>query len=282
MLKKHCRVVSLLLVLVMVLSLASCGKKTEPNPDSDLKKPNEGLSFLNPLNIPTKAEPATMVDTGLALLAAEVNSEINSDAIGWLEVPNTSIDEVVAWYPKDVNSFYLRRDINKKDSWYGTYFADFRSTFNGGREGMSQNTTIYGHSMEDDPNGKAFSQLKKLLDEDFAKKTPYIHFSTVDEDMAWEIFAVYYTTISLDYNNVKYEGAEFDNLMKDVGSRSIYKYDTEVKPTDKIITLSTCCYNFTASYPNNYRYVVMAKLVKPGEQLKTEASFTKNPSPAAP
>lgn len=280
-------VLSWLLLLALVLSLAGCGGGAQRNPDAespssgDLEPQPPQTLFLNPLEIPLKAAVPSVLDTGLQEMAIGRNT-LNSDTIGWLKIPDTTIDDVVMFYPGDRNQFYLRRDFNKLDNWYGSYFADYRSMFEGGWSGLSRNTVIYGHSMEDNPNGKAFSQLKKFLTEDFAREHPYIYFSTTDEDMAFEVFAVFYATIDLPYNRPNPSDEDFLNIVEEVRARSLYNYDTQVKADDKILTLSTCCYNFTTAYPNNYRYVIMAKLVKPGNKLTDEASFTKNPSPKAP
>lgn len=302
------RVLALILSVVIVLSITACSGRPEQasdgasvssvssNASSTSSSGGAGRMFANPLPIPSKASTKGVVDTGFMSIAQEKH-EINSDTVGWLNVPGTSIDDVIVWYPGDYElllagkeAYYLRRDFDKvvnpgtnNATRFGTYYADFECSFNGGWQGLSRNTTIYGHSMTDNPEDKAFSQLKKLLDEDFAKKTPYIYFSTTDEDLAWEIFAVFYTKIDLEYILPNMTDEQFKEIVIDgVLPRSIYNYDGEVTKDDKILTLSTCCYGFTSSYPNDYRYVVMAKLVPTGKATKTEAVFTKNPSPQAP
>jgi len=105
----------------------------------------------------------------------------NSDTVGWLYVPGTSVDDVVVHYPHDANEFYLRRNFDRRTSMSGVYFADFRNTFDGTAAGLSRNTVIYGHSLDwnDDPDAPYFDQLKRFLDEDFARQNPYIFFSVV-------------------------------------------------------------------------------------------------------
>ena len=288
------RILAWLLLAAVIFSLAGCGAKTpEVVEEEDPAMQTEGidtlLAFFNPLAIPTAASKSGLLAIDLMRKAKE-KVPLNGDTVGWLQVPNTEIDDVILWYPGDRNAYYLRRDFNKVENTgplqtqYGSYFADYRCTFDGGRQGLSHNTVLYGHSMEDDPDGGGFSQLKKYLDEDFAKANPYIYFSTTDEDMAWEVFAVFYSTVELPYNRPNMATAELSQMqiLSECLKRSIYSYDTDLSAEDKILTLSTCCYNFTTSYPNNYRYVVMAKLVKPGEILAEEAALVKNPSPKAP
>jgi sortase B len=292
------------MAFILLFSLAGCADTPEPaesasssessaSAEPSSQPEEEAPGFLNPLPIPTAASTVGIVNTGFKE-EARARYGRNDESIGWLSLPNTSLEDVVMFHPvaeetTEEKFYYLRRDFDKVPntgplaSQFGSYFADWRSTFGGGRTGLASNTTIYGHSMSDDPEGDGFSPLKKYLDEDFARETPYIYFSTLEEDMAWEVFAVFYATVNLAYNKAQFaDDAEFMDIIDECRSRSIYNYDTEVTEKDKILTLSTCCYNLTASYPNNYRYVVMAKLVKPGQKLAEEASFEVNPSPAAP
>ena len=59
---------------------------------------------------------------------------------------------------------------------------------------------------------------------------------------------------------------------------SFYDYDVEVTSNDKILTLSTCTYRLADDtklhYPNDYRYVVMAKLLPADAVLEDTVSLT--------
>ena len=83
--------------------------------------------------------------------------------------------------------------------------------------------------------------------------------------MVWQVFAVFYTDIKFDYINPNPADATFNSLIKKAQDLSFYDYDVEVTSNDKILTLSTCTYRLADDtklhYPNDYRYVVMAKLL---------------------
>jgi sortase B len=281
---------------------AGCGERVEPEPSSSStlssasSKPEDTVKppvFANPLPIPAAASTVGVLKTE-NLAKVKEKYEINDETIGWLQVPTTTIDEQVMFHPVERTApstekfFYERRDINKVrntgplETQFGSYFTDYRSTYDGGRGGLSRNTVIYGHSMSDNPEGGGFSPLKKYLDPEFAKATPYVYYSLADEDIAWEVFAVFYTTVNLLYNVPDPTDEEFTALMEECRARSIYNYDVEVTEKDKILTLSTCCYNIDAFYPNKYRYVIMAKMVEPGHMTAKEATFTKNENVKAP
>ena len=67
----------------------------------------------------------------------------------------------------------------------------------------------------------------------------------------------------------------------------MFNYDVDVTIGDTIITLSTCVYSIPTpgggviplSYPNDYRFVVMARLVERGRELNASVSLTVNPNP---
>ena len=219
--------------------------------------------------------------------------EKNPDTVGWLYMKNTVIDEaVVKVNYNDNNEYYLRRTSLGEPStgdysvgWYGCYFADWRCTV-GARSLLSKNTVIYGHSMTDNVNAgedyqKKFTELKRYLDIDFAKNNPYIYFSTPQSDMIWQIFAVFYTKTDFAYNTPDPSNADFLSIITEARKKSIYNYDIDVGISDNILTLSTCCYNYdgkSLGYPNDYRFVVMAKLLPADAALAETVTVEANPS----
>ena len=275
-------VIGLCLAVSLGASLASCGHSPPPvvEESEPHQKPAEPkLQMLPPPGVSNLPPPPSFVEQ-----IADKHGQ-NADTVGWLYIPGTTIDDVVVHYPDDANEFYLRRNFDKRTSKAGSYFADFRNTFGGGREGLSRNTVIYGHSLDfnDSPDSPYFDQLKNFLNEDFARQNPYIFFSVAEEDLAWEVFAVYYATISLPYNTPDFTDAEFADMLLEMQKRSELIYDVEVGEGDKILTLSTCTYVFTPGvYPNRYRFAISARLVGEEEPLRETAELKRNPAPKDP
>lgn len=282
---------ALILCFAVGFTAAACASKAVPVPsESDLGTPSltegagDGKTLVNTLELP--AGPYAKFALPKFTQEIQEKYELNSDTVGWLMVPNTTIDDVVVWYPGDRNQYYYRRNFEKRESFNGCYYADFRCTFDGKAAGLAPNTVIYGHAMSDDPLDarKLFSPLKFFKDPEFAKENPYIYFSTSEEDLLWEVFAVFYAMDTLPYNNPS--PPDFAGIISECTKRSIYTYDTQVTAGDKILTLSTCTYSLPdgtpISYPNHYRYVIMAKLVTDKSKLKDEAEFVINPAPKAP
>lgn len=283
-------VLCLMLALTMVLAMAGCGGDPATNPssvsDSDAISGGGSISGSgDPSGSDVSGSGGKDTRTSkqiFADLAKKTVSfyELNNDTVGWLYVPGTSIDESVVQTTD--NNFYLRRSNMKKNATDGCYFLDFRVNL-GTRSQMSKNVVLYGHSMDDDPNGARFSQLKRYLDLDYCKENSYIYFTTPDGDnMVWQIFAVFYTDISFEYHHPNPDNAEYLNIITDARKRSEFNFDVSVGVNDNILTLSTCTYLIDPANRSNYRYVVMAKLLPAGTEPSDEVKVEVNPAPKKP
>ena len=289
----------LAMLLALCLFLQGCNgsfekEKLLEEPEKEvLKEPvkevvEEPVLEPQPLEIPNKAE------------LVKGAHEINPDVVGWLYIPGLEdIDSGVCNDGKK-NYTYRNRDVTGKETekyWIdGAFYTNFRNTFGETAEDLSTNTVIFGCSdlgnsiqnSDDDPAGPRFSQLFSFRDPEFARKTPYIYFSTVNENYLWEIFAVFYNDAEIDGGKMLWyiepEPKEsYQKLLDTARERSIYNYDVEVTAEDKILTLSTSTVGFGLDERSRYRYVVMAKLVKETEGLlEKEAALTLNANAPIP
>lgn len=181
----------------------------------------------------------------------------NPDTVGWLQVPGTDINESVVQTHN--NSYYLRRDTRKRDTVYGCYFADYECSV-GGRDTLSPNTVIYGHSdLTDNPDGPKFSQLFRYADANFASENNRILLSTPEQTLEWEVFAVFYTTTAFDYIQVNNTPQVQRSILDNAKKLSLHSFGIEPADTDKILTLSTC--SVRDGTDGTHRFVVMARLV---------------------
>lgn len=284
------RLLALLLALCMVFAFAACGKDPA-NPDPvDPSNPAGPVDPANPDDPtqPTKEEQLkelqkTMLENTLAM------QQKNKDTIGWIYIDGTTVNDVVVKVNyNDDNKYYLRRNANGENDNDGCYYADWRCK-TGNRNSISKNTVVYGHNLgrsanglgtdyKNHANGPKFAQLLKYQNEEFAKTHPYIYYSTIEEDMVWQVFAVFYTDIKFDYIDPNPADATYNSMLKKAQDLSFYKYDVEVSSNDKILTLSTCTYRMADDtklhYPNDYRYVVMAKLLPADAVLEDTVSLT--------
>lgn len=235
------------LVIVCLIVVFVCifvSGKPQEKPVAKLPSSSAAVrSSSQALPVPTKME-----------LMKQAKKE-NSDTIGWLTVPGTTIDMAVV--QTDDNSFYLKHNLKKKYYWKGWPFLDYRDS----ADPLPRNAIIYGHNMGD---GMLFGQLKMYNDVSFLNKNPVIYFGTGTGDHYWKIFAVYTCSVDFYYIDTDFSSDKsFGRFLNSLESHSIYKTDVDVTPQDKIITLSTCTYEF-----KNARFVVQARLVRPGESVK--------------
>ena len=214
--------------------------------------------------------------------------QINQDVEAWINIPGSAIDFPVMKWTSDNNSekcFYDRKDEYKNYSFAGSIYSGNGIVFSP-FEALSNNLILHGHNLDDNPNGKKFAQLVKFQNIEFAQKTPYIFITTPDNQLIYEIYAVFFTDINFECYWVGLDETKQSQMISEAKQRSEYIYDVEVSGKDKIITLSTCTYKFGAygsPGQKNTRFVVQGKLLDNNNvNMKSFASLKKNPSPKQP
>ncbi len=306
------KVAALIMACMIAVAVVACDEETPPDstsgsmsissapispsqststsqPSSDSSAPESSTSITAPETssappadtIIVQPETRTPAEIQQAMLVSMVETHAqNPDTVGYLYIPGTTIDEPVVQMID--NDYYLRRDYLGNEDFYGSYFADWRAQM-GSRDVLSPNTVIYGHNATppDNPNQVKFAQLLKYTDEDFTKDHQFIYFSTPESDMVWQIFAVFYTTTDFQYHNPNDNPTDQLNVINRARAASQYNFGVDVTASDNILTLSTCTYSLDPNYPNEYRYVVMAKLLPEGA-AQTPATVEVNPSIVAP
>jgi sortase B len=175
--------------------------------------------------------------------------QINPDIIGWVKIPNTVIDYPVL-QGKD-NEYYLKHSVNREKISAASIFMDYRNN----AKIPDFNTILYGHNMRD---GSMFAYLSKYKQENFFKTHPFIYFDTPYSKGIWQVFSIYVTDTKFDYIKTNFESAyEYDEFINSICLKSIFKNKVQITPQDRILTLSTCSYEF-----KNARTVIHAKLLR--------------------
>lgn len=174
----------------------------------------------------------------------------NPDTAGWLQVGGTNIN-----YPfvqTSDNKFYLNHNFNKIKNIAGWAFMDYRNN----KYEYDRNTIIYGHALK---SGAIFGTLKNILKENWQNNTNnhIVKLSTETENTLWQVFSVYTVPTTSDYLQTTFLSDEefltFANMLKD---RSVYNFNTNINPTDKILSLSSCYIT------SDNKVVLHAKLIK--------------------
>lgn len=209
-------------------------------------------------NSPTKFQEKDNVEDDVSgfsipdsLVDMDALKELNNDAIGWIQIPDTNID-----YPilqAEDNERYLRRTITGESNKAGCIFTDYRieSPF------KEANTLIYGHNLL---NGKMFSNLMKYEDKSWWESHPLIYIQTEDGVLAYEIYSCYRT----DDNSSTYtfgletETEEYQVYLDYTIEQALYSTNIQPEYIKEILTLSTC-----TNDEDTERFIVHAQKITP-------------------
>lgn len=119
-----------------------------------------------------------------------------------------------------------------------------------------ENTVLFGHHMR---NKTMFAQLKKYKEKEFFYGDNDIVIEVEnDKVLKYKVFSAYVTDSKDNYIKTNFDDKDqYKEFLEDIKNKSQYKSDIDVNENDKIITLSTCSYEF-----NDARMVVHGKLLK--------------------
>jgi len=211
----------------------------------------------------------------------DVLNGINDEIKGWIDIPNTDINYPVLRHEGDGvgNQYYLHRNFDKSYLFAGSVFIDYRSK--AGEK--SRHIITHGHNMN---NGSMYADLvdygKYTGNLDVYKNAPSLFFHTEDGVHQWVIFSVYKTsTLERHGEFFNYligdfsSSAQYMNYIYNVRMRSLFDVPVPINENDRIMTLSTCSYEYT-----DFRTVVVARMVRPGEDISKyveNAQLNENP-----
>ncbi|MEG2073609.1 MAG: class B sortase [Angelakisella sp.] len=203
--------------------------------------------------------------------------EINPELVGWLEVGELSTPVVQT----DNNEYYLKHDFYGKEDAHGTVFADTRNSLTEPQD----NIILYGHNYQ--KSKQIFYEVERYKEIDYVQAHPIISFTTLAEKRDYLVFGLFVSNTELsqgdvfDYHNMlSFSTVQaMNDFIGEVKKRSLLTSDIAVNADDRLITLSTCGYDFAGE-----RIVLMARLLREGETPETLAStvYGVNPSPQMP
>lgn len=208
---------------------------------SDTLSAAPSLPMVNPTPVPEQGH--TSVDLSACLA-------INADFIGWLQIPDTTVDYPVV--QTDDTDYYLNHMFTGKQSYIGTLFSLGKTDF----QTPSRNIAIYGHHIRSNDQ-VMFSPLLGYKSEAFYADHDTIYFDTLYHAGTYKIFA------GLNMHNGDWEPSTADftsddaflDFIRQAEAQSLYDTGITVQTTDHILTLITCDRSYGGG---DGRLVVMA------------------------
>lgn len=204
----------------------------------------------------------------------------NDDLAGWISIPGFGINLPIA--QGSDNNYYLKKDIYGKYTRYGVPFFDYRMT---DLVNLHRNTVVYGHNMRHDD--LIFGMLENYREIKGGFDTaPVIECNTIYGDHTWFVYAVFITNAEesddngyvFPYNFIDVGNAKFEDYIEEIDKRKLYTTGVDISSSDKILTLSTCSYDF-----DDARLVVVARERREGESINVDTSKAyKNDNPKYP
>lgn len=204
-------------------------------------------------------------------LSFEEIKKINSDIVGWINFPRMGIDYPVLQSAKDEPEYYLKRNYKKNYSDHGSIFLNSHSDI-----ASSKNLILYGHSMND---GSMFAPLLKYTPSVY-KKAPILNFDIDGQAGQWKVISIFKTNtlssqgpvfnfLQTDFKNDN----DYMNFIYQLRIRSLVNAPVDFIPSDRIVMLSTCSYEF-----DEFRTVLVARQVREGESPSVDVSKSKQNS----
>lgn len=161
---------------------------------------------------------------------------VNPEVVGWLTIDGTDIDYPIAQHSD--NDYYLHHLFNEEWNSSGCLFMDChnQSDFSG------RHTIIYGHHMD---NGTMFQNLMYYKEQSFYEEHPTARLCTPDGTYTVEFFAGYVADVDSDAWKLDFTSdRDFADWLAAALERSLFESTVPPTATDKIVTLSTCSYEF--------------------------------------
>lgn len=193
---------------------------------------------------------------------------LNPEVAGRVVIDGTAINFPVMQTTD--NDKYLKTDFDGNETNYGQPYFDYRNSL----INQNRNLVIYGHNMRHDD--KIFGALEEYRNVDTFKNSPTVKVSTLYGDYTYKIYAVYivnsrnsddiHERLIPNFIDISDEG--FSKYIEEIDKRKLYTTGVDIKSSDKILTLCTCCYDF-----EDARLVVVARQVRGGESEAVDTSL---------
>jgi len=190
-----------------------------------------------------ESQPDTPTEPTAPQVDFDALKAINPEIVGWLTIDGTNIDYPIAQHSD--NDYYLHHLFTGEWNSSGCLFMDCRNE----PDFSDRHTIIYGHHMD---NGTMFQNLMLYKSQEFYDQHPTAQLVTPEGSYTVEFFAGYVASVEDNAWQVAFATKkEFADWLSAAKGRSLFASPISPTAIDRIITLSTCSYEFY-----NARFVV--------------------------
>lgn len=222
------------------------------DPSLELIEPDGGAASDYSLSKETEADAEVTKNAWPDAAPIKVDFELlkqtNDDIRAWLYCEDTMINYPVA--QGEDNDYYLYRLLNGSYNRGGTLFMECSNQ----SDFSDWNTLIYGHNMK---NNTMFGTLTDYNSQEYYDKHPIWYLMTPDGDYRIELIAGFVTNTTSEIYTIPQTMEEKDTLVQSIMRRSTFATDAEIASEDRLITFSTCTYEYADA-----RYVLVGILKK--------------------
>lgn len=266
-----CVLLIIAIIACNIFTVFSVSNATKPS-DNSVQSDDGYNEFVN---ITPKYKTTTYPEGILSNLTKVYAA--NNDVVGWLYIPGTNVNTPVVQAKN--NEKYLRNNFYGTYTGYGQAYADYKCS----RTSLNKNLIIYGHNM---PAGTHFYDVNRFEDIEWYKSHPTITYYTLNGTYTYLIYTAFYSTVRgkadngyvFNYIVSKMSDSKFAGFIEQVNQRALYKTAVDLKPSDKIITLSTCSHTYDSMCGTKVdsRLVVIGRLLRSGESADVDTDKVKS------
>jgi sortase B len=162
-------------------------------------------------------------------------ARINSDVVGWVYIEGTSISYPIV--QGSDNKFYLNHLFDGSYNTAGCIFLDAETS----PDFTEPNSIIYGHNMKD---RAMFAALMSYKDQSFFDAHPVVLLLTPEYNYRIRLFSGYVAAGSESAWKRKFPDDSFSLWLQEIGEKSCFRSPLLPEPDSRIVTLSTCTYEY--------------------------------------
>lgn len=210
------------------------------------------VQTLAPQSTPFGTDHSSEESTLWPEIDFEALAEVNPDIVGWLYCADTVIQYPVV--QGEDNTYYLNHLFDGQVNASGCLFLDSRVR----GDFTDPHSIIYGHHMK---NGSMFSALDGYKEQAYYDTRPTFLLLTPEENYVVELFAGYIADAEEGAWSIEFADADdFAQWLEAAKDRSMFSSPVQPTFSDRILTLSTCSYEFPEA-----RFVVLG-ILRPAEE----------------